>query len=55
MRLSKDLREFLELLNSRGVSCVCVGAVCPPQDLADLDTLLESWPRIPDRILLLGV
>ena len=26
MKLSDDLREFIELLNSRGVECVIVGA-----------------------------
>jgi len=36
MGLSKDWREFLELLNSRGVDYVIVGA--------------HSWPCMGDRV-----
>lgn len=51
MRLSSDLREFLELLNARGVDYVVTGAretlirnkraVGRPQDLADLEALSD--------------
>jgi hypothetical protein len=44
MRLSNDLREFLESLNSRGIDYVIVGAHSlafhgRPRYIADLDTL----------------
>ena len=41
MRLSKDLREFLELLNSMSKEALIRNkkAVRRPQDLADLETL----------------
>ena len=44
MGMSKDCREFLELLNSSGVDYVMVGAQSPafhgrPQDFADLCAL----------------
>ena len=47
MRLSSDLREFLELLNSRGVEYVIVGAHSlafhgRPRYTGDLDILVES-------------
>ena len=47
MRLSNDLREFLELLNSRGVNYVIVGAHsfafhCRPRFTGDLDILIEA-------------
>lgn len=47
MRLSNDLREFLESLNSGGVNYVIVGAHsfafhCRPRFTGDLDILLEA-------------
>lgn len=47
MRLSSDLREFLELLNSRGVEYVIVGAHslafhARPRYTGDLDILVDS-------------
>ncbi len=46
MRLSSDLREFLELLNARGVDYVVVGAHClafhsRPRYTGDLDVLVH--------------
>ena len=47
MALSKDWREFLELLNARGVEYLVVGAHSlafhgRPQDLADLAELEKA-------------
>src|SRR5205823_14496322 len=49
MPLSKDLREFLELLNSGGVEYVIVGAHSlafhgRPRYTGDLDILVQSSP-----------
>jgi hypothetical protein len=49
MRLSKDLREFLELLNSSGVEYVIVGAHSlafhgRPRFTGDLDVLVQATP-----------
>jgi hypothetical protein len=46
MRLNSDLREFLELLNARGVDYVVVGAHClafhsRPRYTGDLDVLVS--------------
>ena len=50
MRLSNDLREFLELLNSRGIEYVIVGAHClafhgRPRYTGDLDVLTRPTPQ----------
>ena len=50
MRLSNDLREFLELLNSRGVNYVIVGAHSlafhgRPRYTGDLDILVRATPE----------
>ncbi len=50
MALSKDWREFLELLNSRDVDYVIVGAHCValhgrPRYTGDLDILVRSTPE----------
>ena len=50
MALSKDWREFLELLNSRGVDYVIVGAHSlalhgRPRYTGDLDVLVRSTPE----------
>jgi len=50
MRLSSDLREFLELLNSRGVEYVIVGAHSlafhgRPRYTGDLDILVRATPE----------
>ena len=50
MRLNKDWREFLELLNSRGVEYVIVGAQSlafhgRPRYSGDLDILIRSTPE----------
>ena len=55
MTLSKDWREFLELLNSRGVDYVIVGAQSlafhgRPRHTGDLDILVRPTP---DNALLL--
>jgi hypothetical protein len=49
MALSKDWREFLELLNSRGVDYVIVGAQSlafhgRPRQTGDLDILVRPTP-----------
>lgn len=49
MRLSKDLREFLELLNSSGIEYVIVGAHSlafhgRPRYTGDLDLLVQATP-----------
>jgi hypothetical protein len=50
MRLSNDLREFLELLNSHGVDYVIVGAHSlafhgRPRYTGDLDVLVRATPE----------
>jgi hypothetical protein len=50
MALSKDWREFLELLNSRGVDYVIVGAQSlafhgRPRHTGDLDILVRATPH----------
>ena len=50
MGLSKDWKEFLELLNSRGVDYVIVGAHSlalhgRPRYTGDLDILVRSTPE----------
>jgi hypothetical protein len=50
MALSKDWREFLELLNSRGVKYVTVGAHSlafhrRPRYTGDLDILIRARPE----------
>ena len=50
MALSKDWREFLELLNSRGVDCVIVGAQSlafhgRPRYTGHLDILVRPTPE----------
>jgi hypothetical protein len=55
MALSKDWREFLELLNSRGVDYVIVGAQSlafhgRPRHTGDLDILVRPTPTT--RLLL---
>jgi len=50
MRLSSDLREFLELLNSRGVDYVVVGAHSlafhgRPRYTGDIDILVRATPK----------
>ena len=50
MALSKDWREFLELLNSRGVDSVIVGAPSlafhgRPRYTGDLDILSRPTPK----------
>ncbi|HEY4283138.1 MAG TPA: hypothetical protein VGM62_08740 [Chthoniobacterales bacterium] len=56
MALSKDLREFLELLNSGGVDYVIVGAHSlafhgRPRYTGDLDILLRSTPEQASKII----
>lgn len=46
MRLNRDLREFIELLRSRGIDCIIVGAHCVafhgrPRYTGDLDILVR--------------
>ena len=50
MRLSSDLREFVESLNSRGIDYVIVGAHClafhgRPRYTGDLDILIRATPE----------
>jgi hypothetical protein len=50
MRLSNDLREFLESLNSRGIDYVIVGAHSlafhgRPRYTGDLDILVRATPE----------
>ena len=58
MNLSADLREFIELLNSRGVDYVIVGAHslafhgCP-RYTGDLDILIRPSPENAAKIVLL--
>jgi hypothetical protein len=56
MALSKDWREFLELLNSRGVDYVIVGAQSlafhgRPRYTGDLDILIRTRPDNAQRLL----
>src|SRR4030088_2807047 len=55
MRLSSDLREFLELLNSRGVDYVIVGAHSlafhgRPRYTGDLDILVKPSPENAEKL-----
>ena len=56
MPLSKDLREFIALLNSNGVEYVVVGAFAVAHHgytryTADVDILIRSSPRNADLVL----
>ena len=56
MRLSNDLREFLELLNSRGVEYVIVGAHSlafhgRPRYTGDLDILIRAIPKNAAKLI----
>ena len=56
MRLSSDLREFLELLNSRGVEYVIVGAHSlafhgRPRYTGDLDILVRATPENAGKLV----
>ena len=56
MTLNKDWREFLELLNSRGVDYVIVGAQSlafhgRPRYTGDLDILIRPTPHNAQRLL----
>ena len=56
MALNKDWREFLELLNSRGVDYVIVGAQSlafhgRPRYTGDLDVLIRPMPDNARRLL----
>src|SRR5262245_29019922 len=56
MALSKDWREFLELLNSRGVDYVIVGAQSlafhgRPRYTGDLDILVRPTPDNAQQLL----
>jgi predicted nucleotidyltransferase len=56
MRLSSDLREFLESLNSRGVEYVIVGAHClafhgRPRYTGDLDILVRATPENASKLV----
>jgi hypothetical protein len=56
MALNKDWREFLELLNSRGVDYVIVGAQSlafhgRPRYTGDLDILIRPTPHNAQRLL----
>jgi len=56
MALNKDWREFLELLNSRGVDYVIVGAQSlafhgRPRYTGDLDILIRPTPENARRLL----
>jgi hypothetical protein len=56
MPLDKDLREFVELLNSNGVEYLVVGAFAVayhgfPRYTADLDLLVRPSPENADRML----
>lgn len=56
MALNKDWREFLELLNSRGVDYVIVGAQSlafhgRPRYTGDLDVLIRPTPDNAQRLL----
>jgi hypothetical protein len=56
MPLSKDLREFIALLNSNEVECLIVGAFAVayhgyPRYTADLDVLIRSSEQNAHRVL----
>src|SRR5437867_3425479 len=56
MPLSNDLREFLKLLNSRGIDYVIVGAHSlafhgRPRYTGDLDILVRSTPENASRLV----
>ena len=56
MPLNKDLREFVELLNSKGVEYLVVGAFAVafhgfPRYTADLDLLVRPTAENADRLL----
>src|SRR5207247_10271946 len=56
MRLSNDLREFLELLNSRGVEYVIVGAHSlafhgRPRYTGDLGILIRTTPKNAAKVV----
>lgn len=56
MRLNRDLREFLELLNSRRVEYVIVGAHClafhgRPRYTGDLDILIQPTAENAARLV----
>ena len=58
MALSNDLREFVELLNSRGVEYVIVGAHslafhARPRFTGDLDILVRPTPQNAGKIITL--
>ena len=55
MSLSADLREFIELLNSRGVEYVIVGAHSlafhgRPRYTGDLDILVRPSPENAEKL-----
>jgi hypothetical protein len=55
MRLTNDSREFLELLNSRGVDYVIVGAHSlafhgRPRYTGDLDILVRARRKMPANL-----
>ena len=55
MSLSADLREFIELLNSRGVEYVIVGAFSlafhgRPRYTGDLDILVRPSPKNAEKL-----
>jgi hypothetical protein len=55
MKLTKDLREFIELFNSHGVEYLLVGAYAfafhaKPRFTEDLDIFVGSSPENADRI-----
>ena len=55
MRLAKDLREFIELLNSHGVEYVLVGAYAMayhtrPRYTEDIDILVRPSPENAVRL-----
>ena len=55
MRLTKDLREFIELLNSQRVEYVLVGAYAmayhtPPRYTDDIDILVRPSPENAARL-----
>lgn len=55
MKLAKDLREFIELLNSHGVEYVLVGAYAMafhtrPRYTEDIDILIHATPENAARV-----
>jgi hypothetical protein len=56
VKLQRDLREFIELLNSHGVDFVIVGGYAVafhghPRFTGDIDVLLRPSPENPRRVL----